>query len=193
MENPDVTVKSENSPNAGEPGETEIDANFGDDFTEDNTIRLLEILTTFDPLTIYWDKIADFVLDKISIWELVKIKAQKTFDNFEESPKVESLIKLIIDNLSLELNKLSDNFVVKPEQVKVEIQEYVLNESATLQNHKRKQSLQDRSWQDEVDAEDAYYDDAFDEYSDEDYVKPSKRSRVSVTNFSLFWCQMAQC
>ena len=137
MEHPDVTVKSENSPTAagGELGETENDANFGDDFTEDNTIRLLETLTTYDPLTILWDKIADFVLDKISIWELVKIKAQKTFDNFEDSPSVESLIKLIIDNLSLELSKLSDNdnFVVKPEQVKVEIQEYVLNELVSFE------------------------------------------------------------
>ena len=44
--------------------------------TESNTSRILEFMSQFDPLAVSWEKIAAYILDKITIRQIVLIKAK---------------------------------------------------------------------------------------------------------------------
>lgn len=75
--------------------------------TETNSSRIIEFMTSFDPLAVNWEKIASAILDKITIRQIVLIKAKNDHESTSMTTTFASRLKLVLEELIDELSKIS--------------------------------------------------------------------------------------
>ena len=75
---------------------------------------ILEFMSQFDPLVVSWEKIASFILDKITIRQIVLLKAKNDYGATSMNLTSVKCLKKVLNELMNELSKISDETVEKP-------------------------------------------------------------------------------
>ena len=77
---------------------------------------ILEFMSQFDPLVVSWEKIASFILDKITIRQIVLLKAKNDYGATSMNLTSVKCLTKVLEELMNELSKISVNTVEKPSE-----------------------------------------------------------------------------
>ena len=120
QENPNMTIGQPKIPTSichnEKIKDSQIECSKSINDTESNTMRIIELMAQFDPLAVSWEKIAAYVLDKITIRQIVLLKAKNDYGTTSMNLTSVKCLTNILEEFMDELSKISVEAVGKPSE-----------------------------------------------------------------------------